>query len=109
MSLPVNYKFSKKIAPGKYRAYAQLKGMGNNVSGGGARITISKGLAEKSLIFLKMYFPFDSDPVVATAEVVHSHNNPHKGNEVTVVGVRFLLIDSKHCDKLMEFLVSRSA
>ncbi|MGK7345109.1 MAG: PilZ domain-containing protein [Candidatus Nitrospinota bacterium M3_3B_026] len=104
---PVRYRFAKKTAPGEYRVSPYFKGKGVNFSGGGAALNVGKPLPPKTLVQLEMIFPFRERPVMAAAEVVRREAAELKGQAVSLIMVRFLLIDEADQSKLVSFLISR--
>lgn len=104
---PVRYRFAKKTGPAEYRVSPYFKGKGVNFSGGGAALNVGKPLPPKTLVLLEMIFPFSERPLMAAAEVVRRDTAELKGHTVSLIMVRFLLIDEADRSRLVSFLISR--
>lgn len=104
---PIKYKFAKMVAPGKYAVSPWCKGVGANFSGGGAAFYLGKPLPPKTLLFMEIRFPFGEEPLLATAEVVRRQEAEFKGKKVSMVMIKYLLMDPVAQDKMVSFIISR--
>ncbi|MBI4667123.1 MAG: PilZ domain-containing protein [Nitrospinae bacterium] len=104
---PVRYKFAKRTGEGQYQVSPWFKGVGANFSGGGAALHIGKPLPAKTLLLLEIKFPFSDEPVVATAEVVRREDDTINGKPVSLIMIRYLVIDEAVQDKMVSFIISR--
>ena len=104
---PIRYRFAKAVGHGKYQVSPYFKGRGVNFFGGGAALNLGKPLPPETLVLLEMLFPFSEKPVMATAEVIRKDVSHLKGREVSVIMVKFLLMEEAVNAKLVSFLISR--
>jgi len=104
---PVRYRFAKKIKGGGYRVSSTFKGIGGNFSANGAAIMVGKPLPEKTLVYLEIYFTYQQEPVLVTAEVVRKEEVSYKGKMTPMIMVRYLVIDEAVRDRMTGFIISR--
>ncbi len=106
MTVPVKYRFAKKVAPGEYKLSPYLRGSGFNFSGGGAGVKVGQPLPVGTLIYLRMKFSFLEDVVTATAVVVSRDPGKSAIKSPTQIHVRFLVIRKRHVEKIMAYVMA---
>jgi hypothetical protein len=104
---PLRYRFAKRVAEGRYQVSGYFKGVGVDFSGGGAAFHVGKPLPPGTLMLLEISFPYQEEPVVATAEVIRRKEIAFKGKTVSLIMVKYLLIGEDQQDKMVAFIISQ--
>lgn len=105
--ISVRYKIAKRVGQGEYKVSKYFKGMGQDFSDQSAAIKVNKPLPVNTLLYLEMSFPFQDEPVLATAEVVRCEKGKFKGKTVPLIMVRFILINETVHNAMTSFIISR--
>jgi len=104
---PIRYRFAKKVETAKYNVSPYFKGLGVDFSGNGAAFRATKPLPINTLVFLEMLFPFSHDPMMVTAEVVRRDEEEFRGQKISKIMVKYLVVDEEALNKLISFVISR--
>ncbi|MBF0291671.1 MAG: PilZ domain-containing protein [Nitrospinae bacterium] len=105
-SAPVRYRVAQKTAPGKYQVSPYFKGVGANFSASGAAIDIGKRIPPRTLVYMEIKFPYSSEPLLATAEVVRRADSLVMDKQAYRMGIRFLVVNEAEQSRMTSFLIS---
>ncbi len=95
LNFSIRYRFAKKLADNKYKTSKLLKGIGINFSACGAAVKITKPLPVDTLVYLEITLPFCDEPLLATSQVIRRDLSSHNDKPVTLIGVKYLVIEEK--------------
>jgi len=103
LNFPIRYRFAKKLSDNKYQASKLLKGVGINFSACGAAVKVTKPLPVDTLVYLEINLPSCDESLLTTSQVIRRHPSIHNDKAVTLIGVKYLVIEEKTKSSLASY------